>query len=265
MPERRSVPVWGGRLEVWVQREGQGPPLVFLHPAGGLRWDPLVQALAERFTVHAPELPGTSPEDPEAIYRIDDLWDLVLIYLDLLDALGLERPLLVGHSFGGMLGAELMATQPERFPRAVLVAPVGLWREDAPIPNFIIAPAQELPRLLFADPEGPIARRFFTPPEDPEEARLARVRYVWALACSGKFLWPIPDRGLWKRLHRVRTPTLLVWGRQDRLALPVYAEEFARRMPHARVAWIDGAGHLPQLEQRETTLQAVLGWLQGEG
>ena len=58
----------------------------------------------------------------------------------------------------------------------------------------------------------------------------ARVRLMWALGATGKFLWPIPDKGLKKRIHRVTAPTLLVWGKEDRLVPPVYADEFTRRL-----------------------------------
>jgi len=72
---------------------------------------------------------------------------------------------------------------------------------------------------------------------------------MWAMGTTGKFIWPIPDKGLKKRIHRVKAPTLLVWGREDRLVPPVYADEFTRRIPGARVQMIDNAGHAPHLEQ----------------
>ena len=88
-------------------------------------------------------------------------------------------------------------------------------------------------------------------PSDLEARVEAQAGLIWAQACTGKFVWPIPDKGLKKRIHRIATPTLIVWGRTDGVIPPVYAEEFARRIANSRVALIDAAGHVPHLEQAE--------------
>src|ERR1700739_1755656 len=109
---QEAVDLWGGRLTMRVNVAGAGAPLLYLHPAGGLAWDPLLSQLATRSTVYAPELPGTSAGDPYAIHAVDELSDLVLVYEELVRRLGLERPVLVGQSFGGLLAAELRALLP---------------------------------------------------------------------------------------------------------------------------------------------------------
>lgn len=257
----RSVRVWDGRLEIHVKMAGSGPPLVYFHAAGGPLWDGFLDALAERYTVYAPEHPGTSVGDPGAIEQVDDLWDLVLIYDEVLDGLGLEQAVLVGQSFGGMLACEVAATFPQRASKLVLLAPAGLWREDAPVANYMWAAPAELAGMLFLDPAGEVARQVFAPPADPEQAAVGAARQVWALACTSKFVWPIPDRGLAKRLHRITAETLIVWGRQDRLIPVSYADEFAQRIAGSRVELIDQSGHIPQLEQREQTTARVLAFL----
>ena len=119
---------------------GSGEPLVFLHGAYGLTWDPFLEKLAESFTVYAPEHPGTTPGEPDGIQALHDLWDLVLYHYELFDVLGLAAPRLVGYSFGGMVAAEVAATAPERVSKLALIAPLGLWRDDAPIPELHGAP-----------------------------------------------------------------------------------------------------------------------------
>jgi pimeloyl-ACP methyl ester carboxylesterase len=69
------------------------------------------------------------------------------------------------------------------------------------------------------------------------------------MATTAKFFWPLPDRGLHKRLHRVTAPTLVVWGEQDGIVSPAYADEFARRIRGARAEVLPRAGHVPQLER----------------
>jgi pimeloyl-ACP methyl ester carboxylesterase len=72
----------------------------------------------------------------------------------------------------------------------------------------------------------------------------ATIRMIWSMGCTGKFVWPIPDKGLKKRIHRIQAPTLVLWGKQDRLVPPIYAQEFANRIPSAKIEMVDHAGHL---------------------
>jgi pimeloyl-ACP methyl ester carboxylesterase len=81
------------------------------------------------------------------------------------------------------------------------------------------------------------------------------------MACTGKFVWPIPDKGLKKRIHRITAPALIVWGKQDALVPAVYAEEFASRMSNSRIEYVDNAGHLPQLEQLEEVARVTTEFL----
>src|SRR5688572_19643892 len=117
----RAVAVWQDKIRVRVLSKGEGPPLVFFHGPWGLAWDPFLEHLAQGFTVHAPEHPRTTPDAPDDIYHLDGLWDLVVCYEEMLDALGLEQTVLVGHSFGGMMACELAAASPRRVRRLVLI------------------------------------------------------------------------------------------------------------------------------------------------
>lgn len=260
--QEQALSTWADQISLHVQTAGSGPPVLFLHGAGGLTWDPFLDRLAEAHTVYAPQHPGTTPGDPDAVRSLDDLWDLVVLYAETMDRLGLERTAVVGHSFGGMVAAELAANYPDRITRLVLIGPIGLWRDDVPIRNIGSYSAEELPGAIFADPDSELAKQFFALPEDPDAAAEAQARFVWAMGTTlGKFAWPIPDKGLRKRIYRVKAPTLVVWGTDDRLIPPAYAEEFAARIPGARVEYIEGAGHLPQLEQPESVSRLVLAFL----
>jgi pimeloyl-ACP methyl ester carboxylesterase len=261
----RTVSVWQDRISFRVLHKGRGPALVFFHGPWGLRWDPFLDLLAQGFTVYAPEHPGTTPGRSDDIFQLDGLWDLVLCYDELLDELGLGQADFLGHSFGAMVACELAATYPGRPTRLALIAPVGLWRDDAPVVNWMLLNPTELPRHVFRDADGEAARRMFQPPGDPEASLTARVQLTWAMGATGKFIWPIPDKGLGKRVHRVTAPTLLVWGRGDRLVPPVYAEEFARRIASARVETVERAGHAPHLEEPEMVARLVGGFLRGDG
>ena len=257
MTRERRLSVWQGRIGIRVLSQGGGPPAVFLHGPWGLSWDRFLDALARRFTVYAPEHPGTSPEAPEDVYHLDGLWDLVLCYDELLDTLELERADFVGHSFGGMVACELAAAYPGRVRRLALIDPLGFWRESDRIVNWMLLNPGELRAHIFQDGEGEAARRMFEPSPDPEAIAAARVRLTWAMGATGKFIWPLPDKGLTKRVHRIKAPTLLVWGKDDRLVPPVYAEEFVRRISGAQVQTIANAGHAPHLEHAESVARIV--------
>jgi pimeloyl-ACP methyl ester carboxylesterase len=256
-PATRTVSVWQDQLQIRVLSQGRGPAVIFFHGPWGLTWDYVLNELARSFAVYAPEHPGTSPGRPDEIHHLDGVWDLVLCYDELLDALELDRATFVGHSFGGMVACEVAAIRPARVDRLVLIDALGLWRDDTPIPNWMLLDHEELAGHVFRDPDGVAARRMFLPPEDQEARVMARVGLQWAMGATGKFLWPIPDKGLKKRLHRIRVPTLLIWGKDDRIVPPVYAEEFARRLPGARAAIVDQAGHAPHLEQPETVARLI--------
>lgn len=258
--DQRMLQVWDGKIEIRVNvaGEGNGDPLVFLHPAGGFHWDPCLLELAKTRTVYAPEMPGTSVGAPHFIHAVDDLDDLVLIHEETIRKLNLGvAPVIMGQSFGGMLTLELAARYPGMFSQVIVLAPLGLWRDDMPVANFIEASPAEMPSLLFHDPESPAAAAMLTPPADPEIAIEIQAAMVWAIGCVGKFMYPIPDRGLRKRLHRIDTPTLIVWGEHDRLVPVGYANDFAEAIAGSRVEVIADSGHNPQLEQTDATLAII--------
>lgn len=254
MTAERTIAVWQDRVRMRVLSEGSGPALLFFHGPWGLAWDPFLAALARDFTVIAPEHPGTTPGAPDDIYHVESLWDLVLCYDELLDALGREDAVFVGHSFGAMVAAEVAAAVPRRARRLALIDPLGFWRDSDPITNWMAMDLPEQRRRLFRDPDGEAARRLFGEGQDDATARL---RIMWALGAAGKFLWPIPDKGLKKRIHRIKAPTLLVWGKDDQIVPPVYADEFARRLSGARLEVVSGAGHAPQMEQPDAVARLV--------
>jgi len=262
----RVVTAWRDQVETRVKVAGSGPPVVFLHGAYGLTWDPFLDGLSKNHTVYAPEHPGTTPGNPDAIAPIDNLWDLVLYYYELFDALGLESPPVIGHSFGGMVAAEVAATNPARVGKLVLIDPIGLWRDDHPVRNWMMIGMADLPKYLFADQNGPLAQMMSAAVTNltkngGEAAVEGQIQMMWSLACTAKFVWPIPDKGLKKRLHRIKAPTLIVWGKQDGLNPPIYADEFSQRVSGSRVELIENAGHVPHLEQMATVSELVEGFL----
>ena len=245
-----------------VLEGGSGAPLVFFHSAGGLlRDNPFLDDLARRYHVFAPEWPGYGDSTGEEL--LEDMLDFALHGWDLVDALGLSRPHLVGHSMGGMIAAEMACLAPRDLGKLVLVSPAGLWLDAHPIPDIFAMLPHEIADALFSDPAR--GAMLLTGGADLADMDALKDFYVATqrrLAMAGKILFPIPNRRLSKRLYRLTADTLVLWGAADKLIVPDYAAEWQALVPHARVETIAEAGHMLPYEQSEAFLSAVSRFLE---
>ncbi len=255
----KTVSVAGGKFQVELLEAGSGDAVVFLHGAGGLLWDPVLEGLSQKYHVIAPRMPGSGGST--GLQHLLDHHDLFFFYLDLLDTLGLERAHLVGHSLGGWIAAELAALEPARFPKLALLAPIGLWNDDYPVKDFFTLMPNELAEIVFHDIKHPAAQMLLNPPQDPEASKLAAIETAKNRTAAARFIWPIPDKGLKDRIHRIQADTLIIWGKSDRLAPVQYADDFQRLIKNSTVAILDRSGHLPQVEQPDDTLTKVAEFL----
>ena len=253
--ELKTIPTH--RVPVRYYEGGQGRPLVFLHGAGGVDADlGFFDALAARFHVYAPLVPGygDSQECPE----LRDMLDFTLHTWDVVDALGVKDPQLVGFSMGGMIASEMAALAPNDVSRLALIAPAGLWLEEHPIPDIFAMMPYDLPHYLFYDEEaGAKALTAGMDLGDPKFLQAFLVQNARQLGAAGKILFPIPERGLADRLYRIRAKTLLIWGESDRLIPPIYAQAFQKRIAGADVVTIPQAGHLVAFEKGPEVVSAL--------
>ena len=244
-----------------VLEAGRGAPLVFLHGAGGLLADTgVLDALARHYRVLAPELPGYGDSTGEDL--LDDMLDFALHGWDVIDALDVERPHVVGHSMGGMIAAEMAAVAPRDLDKLVLVAAAGLWLDAHPIPDLFAFQLHEFAQVLFHDPvRGAALLTAGIDASNPDAVKQFYIAHSRRLAMAGKILFPIPNRGVVKRLYRVRAETLVVWGESDRMIPPVYAERWASLIRGAKVAIVPDAGHMVPWEQPDRFVSEVRAFL----
>ena len=255
MNDGTLVSIRDGAVSFRVRSAGRGPHVVYLHSFHeGSGWSPFLDRLAARYTVHAPLHPSVAGS--AGLETLEDVFDLTLAYEELLDALGIGTVSLVGHFFGGMVAAELAAVFPERVGRLVLVSPLGLWRDDAPSEDLLILPREDLPAVLFRDPASEAARRWAAGPASEEENLAAQIESIQRRAAMAKFVWPIPDKGIKKRLHRIEAPTLVLWGDADRANPVVYAEAWQQRIKGAALSLLPG-GHMVLHETPDVAAAAV--------
>ncbi|MEE2673107.1 MAG: alpha/beta fold hydrolase [Myxococcota bacterium] len=236
---------------------GEGPPLLYLHGAGGLyAEEPVLEGLADHFQVFAPEWPGYGEQETEG--QIEDMLDFALHGWDMIDALGLELPHVVAHSMGGMIAAEMACLNPKALGRLALICPAGLWVDEHPIPDLFSMLPFELAKVLFHDPK--VGEKVLTQGLDFSDMGALQnflVGNARRLGTAGKILFPIPNRRLSKRLYRQTADTLLVWGREDRFIPLLYAEAWRKQLPSSELTVVDAAGHMVPYEQSAAVLEAI--------
>jgi pimeloyl-ACP methyl ester carboxylesterase len=248
-----SLVVNGVTIEA-VER-GRGRPILFLHPGIGIDpAAPVLTELARGGRVIAPSHPGFAGSQlPKGMSTVDDL---SYFYLDLLDQLDLRDVLVIGVGLGGWLAAEVATKNDTRLTRLVMANAIGVKisdRETRDIVDIWSLMPDEFNALAWADvSHGKLDYKSL-----PQEASLtaARNREAYARFCWSPYMH---SPKLKHRLHRIRIPTLFLWGAADRLLSDQYGRGYCAMIPGARFETIERAGHYPHIEQPEEFAQRAL-------
>jgi pimeloyl-ACP methyl ester carboxylesterase len=255
-PETLTVDVNGFSTRVW--RKGSGPKLGFLAGFGGLpRWVPFLDKLAEQRTVIVPSLPGF-PGGERGHSVLDNQLDWVLAIRELMLKADLVGADLAASSVGGALAAEMAAIWPDSVNKLALIAPFGLFDETDPATDPWAQRADNVAGLMCADPE--IWKAMKAVPEGANSVEWP-IEQTRANEAAARYLWPLGNTKLEKRLPMIKAPTLLIWGEQDQIMPRGYADRFAKGISGpARVRTIPGAGHLAELDRPAEVAAAILEW-----
>lgn len=239
--------------QVRLLRGGMGQPLLYLHDAWSYTWMPVHDRLAARYDVVFPIHPGF--EGSDGFESIDRIEDLVFHYLDVLEALRLDHPIMLGVSLGGWLAAEFAVRYAGMLRALILVDALGLRVPGVPAADlFQLDPAQTR-AALFADPTTALARELApdTPPQASIQAML-KARQTFA-----RFAWQFPDNArLASYLYRVNVPTLIIWGERDGVVSAAHGRAYQEGISGAELVMLPNSGHLPPVEQPEALAQTVL-------
>lgn len=230
-------------------------PFVYLHSSMGEHWGPpFLDPLKDRFEVICPVQPGFGEDG--GIDQIDDIEDLAFHYAEVLK--GHERFHLAGTSTGGWIAAEFAVRWPEKIASLTLISAVGIWVDDYPIAPMWGIQREELAVLFFANQQHPLAQMIRSidlddPP--PEEVLLPFINQQTAIA---KIAWNpyMHNPKLARRLHRINSPALLIWGQDDRLVTPEYGKRYAELIPNARFETVPG-GHMAALESPQMVGEVI--------
>jgi pimeloyl-ACP methyl ester carboxylesterase len=238
-----------------IKHAGTGPPFVYLHSTldESFQWFPFYQAWAKQFRVLVPTHPGFGAS--EGFDKIDSIEDMAFHYIELFDALGLEKVLLGGISLGGWIAAEIAVRWPERVEKLWLSGAPGL-KADVPHGNLFrdVNDRDKLRQLLFHDPRSHMAELVIA--NNPSVDRMLNA--YQSLTVLARLVWERPyDPKLAGRLHRVTCPVLLLWGDDDRLVPRAFAEAYRAHLPNAELKLIPGCGHLGMFEKEAEFVEAV--------
>jgi pimeloyl-ACP methyl ester carboxylesterase len=246
------------RLEVdglWIayQREGQGPPVVLLHGFFGDHrvWRHQLD-LADDYTVVAWDAPGCGASSvPPPTFRMPDYADALAKFIQ---RLGLERPHLIGNSFGGTLALQLAVRHPA-IPRSLVPANSYAGWSGSFAPEVVAQRlAQALPDLEL-DPEQVVVKWMpsfvTTSAPAPIVAELRGIISDFDPDGMRVMIRALAEADLREALPRIVVPTLLIWGDQDVRSPLTVAQDLQARIPGSKLAVIHGAGHLSHVEAPE--------------
>jgi pimeloyl-ACP methyl ester carboxylesterase len=253
-----------GGLNVAYLKGGRGAPLVYLHGlSASNRWESHHLALAITNLVYAVQLPGWAEGSIPAV--IESAHDYARFIIALLNALGLDRVDLVGHSFGGWIALYLAAEYPSRVNRLVLADAMGLDMPEAPAADLAAMDQDSFLRAAFVETGRVLVPGDFGGAiEDVRLGQEFETQWRSRELIVGLTRGRLADPELTAKLSSIAAETLVVWGRDDRLVPYQHGELLARMIPHARLRLIDGAGHTPMRERRETFQRLVRDFLIGE-
>jgi pimeloyl-ACP methyl ester carboxylesterase len=238
-------------IELQLSDAGRGKPVLLLHGGGGPRlMQSLATALAEDARVLLPTHPGFGgTPSPDWVDRVDDL---ALIYADLLDTLDLREVLVIGNSLGGWIAASLSLLAPARLRGVVLMNAAGIRVEGHEVTDVSKLAPPQLAELAYYEPEK---FRFDPSKLSPAElAAFATNGVMMNRLCNAPYMH---DPKLARRLRRAKVSALVIWGESDRIVDVEYGRAYARAFANGRFELVPKAGHMPQLEQPQRTLELI--------
>lgn len=233
-----------------VKEDGSGPPLLFLHGAGGSNWSPMLKLLAEQYRVIAPEHPGFGrSKTPDWMMSVGDL---AFFYLDVLEVMGLRDVHLAGHSLGGWTAAEIAIRNTSRLTSLTLLAPAGCRSDEVPFGDIFLWDAETATRNQFYDQKFAEERIKALPQADLDVA-LQNKATVARLAWSPRL--HNPQLAYW--LHRIDVPSLIVWGENDKIVPFDCRKAFLAKIAGVKLVALPQSGHSLHTERPKETAAAM--------
>ena len=223
---------------------GSGEPVVVFHGAGTVDGFDFAEQWADRFRVIVPYHLGfgESGDDP----TFTDIHDYVMHYLGLFETVGIDKVRLVGVSLGGWMAAQFASEHNDRVKKLVLIAPAGMIDPLHPAADILSIPGEQVVGMLVSDFE--VLKKKL--PQNPSIDFIAdRYREATTLA---RLWWEHPfDPKFIRHLKRLKMPTMIVWGEEDKIVPVQQTALWQQHIPHADIRVFKGAGHIVHLDNPE--------------
>src|SRR4051812_4208903 len=267
----RTLETECGRMSTFEAGPADGEPIVMLHGLGATKAEflPTVPALAPEFRTIAVDLPGFGDSDKPFPAAYDAPMFARWVNA-LLDALGLDRADVLGHSMGGRVALEVGMRHPDRVDRLVLMTPSMAWLSQ---PGWAKSLKLVRPELGILQPapkgfvEGIVKRlvpasdsHFVAPALDEFLRSYLTPRGRVAFYAAARNIALEPPGEFWSGLEALSPEALFIWGRRDGLVPIGFARHVKERLPAARHCELD-CGHVPQLERPRQLHAAITGFL----
>lgn len=236
-----------------VRRAGEGEATLYLHGAHGAgKWGTLYETLSRHAALHVPDHPGFGRSQPRG--PVDEIPDLAYFYLDYIESQGLKNVHLIGECIGGWTALEMAVRSPSSIARLTLVNSAGIHVKDVPKGDFFIAKTERLPEILFADPAR--GRTLLAEDQAGVDPAIFHANRVMAARLS----WHprLFDPKLERWLKRIKAPITVIWGEQNKVFPPAYAQAFAQKIPNTTTKLLKNCGHLAHLEQPAALADAIV-------
>jgi len=244
--------------KIRLLRGGKGAPLLYLHGArGGGVWLPFMEKLSQRFEVFAPEHPSYGASDTPA--WLDNVGDLAYFYLDFIEKFGLKNLTLVGSSLGGWTAAEIAVRDCSSLEALVLSCPAGIHVKGVSKGDIFLWSVETMVRNMFHDQK--FADQMLAPAlTEDQEMTLAKNKLATA-----KLGWQprLYNPHLYKWLHRISVPTLLLWGDDDKVVPPPYGPAYQKLIPGSKLRVFENCGHVPHVEKMDEWTDELVTFVEG--
>ena len=266
---------WNG-TKVHYTDDGKGFPVIMIHGLGGSCFDfsLLDSMMRDSFRIIRVDLPGSGLSDfPKLKDKDPDFSELYgQFFIDLLDTLHLDSFYLVGNSMGGMMSWDLAAHYPGKVKKLVLLNSAGYDMKEVSAHVTKGLRNKWLQYILLKKGiseyfiRAGVSRIFYNKSELTEE-KIKRTHDLWNKEGSLQMIFDLastekfPDT-VW--IKKIQCPTLILWGRQDRLVSYTHAERFHRDIPNSRVIIYDSCGHVPMIEKSLEVKKDVLSFFNGK-
>jgi pimeloyl-ACP methyl ester carboxylesterase len=247
------------RYNIRYLEDGQSDSnLILLHGLGGYaeRWSNLMPYLSKKYHIFAPDLIGCGQSDKPSVDYTPELFTKFVF--DFINTLGIKNTYMIGTSLGGQIAAECAAVQDPAIKKIVLVSPAGIMRRSTPtLDAYTMAalyPNRDSVKNAYQMMVGPgkqvseISIERFVNNMSRPNAKMVFLSTLLGLKNA-------PD--IYDKLQKISVPTLVVWGREDKLIPFEYSQQFVSSIKNCEFMPIEGFGHSPYVEDPERLADIV--------